>query len=103
MGQAFTNASINQGARKSDLLKPFDARLMRMFPVSSRVNQVQNDDAECARPVELEAPSQVSMSGDGGWRNELTSGLVVARGLQRITELVAASTFRRMSCERLCP
>jgi putative SOS response-associated peptidase YedK len=45
----------------SDLLKPFDARLMRMFPVSSRVNQVQNDDAECARPVELEAPSQASM------------------------------------------
>jgi putative SOS response-associated peptidase YedK len=42
----------------SDLLKPFDARLMRMFPVSSRVNQVQNDDAECARPVELEATLQ---------------------------------------------
>ena len=42
----------------SDLLTPFDARLMRSYPVSSRINQVQNDDAECARPVELELPQQ---------------------------------------------
>jgi len=42
----------------SDLLTPFDARLMRCYPVSSRINQVQNDDAECARPVELEPPQQ---------------------------------------------
>jgi len=34
------------------LLKPFDASRMRCFPVSSRVNQVANDDAECSRPVE---------------------------------------------------
>ncbi|HEX6822556.1 MAG TPA: SOS response-associated peptidase [Candidatus Sulfotelmatobacter sp.] len=42
----------------SDLLKPYDAGMMRMFPVSSRVNQVQNDDAECAKPVEFGAPPQ---------------------------------------------
>jgi putative SOS response-associated peptidase YedK len=42
----------------SDLLKPFGARLMRSFAVSSRVNQVQNDDPECAKPVEVEAPPQ---------------------------------------------
>jgi putative SOS response-associated peptidase YedK len=40
----------------SDLLKQFDARLMRMFAVSSRVNQVANDNEEWARPVRLEAP-----------------------------------------------
>lgn len=40
----------------SGLLKPFDARLMRAYPVSSRVNQVQNDDAECSRPV---TPTQI--------------------------------------------
>jgi putative SOS response-associated peptidase YedK len=28
----------------SELLKPFDARQMRCFPVSSRVNHVVNDD-----------------------------------------------------------
>jgi putative SOS response-associated peptidase YedK len=38
----------------SDLLKPFDARLMRCYPVSSRVNNATNDDEECCAPVELE-------------------------------------------------
>jgi putative SOS response-associated peptidase YedK len=47
----------------SDLIKPFDARLMRMFPVSSRVNHVANDDAECAKPVNMDVPSQAPMFG----------------------------------------
>jgi putative SOS response-associated peptidase YedK len=37
----------------SELLKPCDARLMRCYPVSSRVNHVANDDEECSRLVEL--------------------------------------------------
>ena len=37
----------------SDLLKPYDARLMRCYPVSTRINQVANDDEECSRPVEV--------------------------------------------------
>ena len=37
----------------SDMLKPFDARLMRSFPVSARVNHVSNDDAACSTPVEI--------------------------------------------------
>jgi len=37
----------------SELLKPYDAALMRCYPVSSRVNSVSNDDLECSRPVEL--------------------------------------------------
>ena len=36
----------------SDLLKPFDARLMRSFAVSSRLNQVANDDEACSLPIE---------------------------------------------------
>ena len=36
----------------SELLKPYDARLMRCYPVSTRINHVANDDAECSRPVE---------------------------------------------------
>jgi putative SOS response-associated peptidase YedK len=36
-----------------ELLKPCDARLMRSYPVSARVNNVANDDEECSRPVEL--------------------------------------------------
>jgi putative SOS response-associated peptidase YedK len=37
----------------SELLKPFDARLMRFYTISTRINHVANDDAECSRPVEL--------------------------------------------------
>ena len=37
----------------SEVLKPCDARLMRCYPVSSRVNHVDNDDEECSRPVEI--------------------------------------------------
>jgi putative SOS response-associated peptidase YedK len=36
-----------------DLLKPYDARLMRCYPVRARVNHVANDDAECSVPVEI--------------------------------------------------
>jgi putative SOS response-associated peptidase YedK len=37
----------------SDLLKPYDARLMRCYPVSTRINSVVNDDEECSAPLEL--------------------------------------------------
>ena len=36
-----------------EMLKPYDAHLMRCFPVSTRINHVANDDAECSTPVEL--------------------------------------------------
>lgn len=35
----------------SELLKPFDARPMRCYPVSTRINHVGSDDEECSRPV----------------------------------------------------
>ena len=37
----------------SELLKPCNAKVMRSYPVSTRVNQVINDDAECSAQVEL--------------------------------------------------
>jgi putative SOS response-associated peptidase YedK len=39
----------------SEMLKPYNARLMRCFPVGARVNSVVNDDAECSMPVECPA------------------------------------------------
>jgi putative SOS response-associated peptidase YedK len=39
----------------SEMLKPYDARMMRSYPVGSRVNSVANDDAECSTPVKLDA------------------------------------------------
>lgn len=41
----------NVGAA-SELLKPYDARQIRCFPVSTRINHVANDDEEYSLPVE---------------------------------------------------
>ncbi len=43
----------------SELLKPYDARLMRCHPISIRINHVANDDEECSAPVE---PAQIQNS-----------------------------------------
>jgi putative SOS response-associated peptidase YedK len=40
----------------SELLKPYEARFMRCYPVSIRINHVANDDEECSRPVEVSEP-----------------------------------------------
>jgi putative SOS response-associated peptidase YedK len=46
-------------ASVSEMLKPFDATIMRRYPVSARVNHVQNDDADCAKPLECQpSPAQ---------------------------------------------
>jgi len=39
------------------LLRPYSGD-MRGFPVSSRVNRAENDDAECAVPITVESPPQ---------------------------------------------
>jgi putative SOS response-associated peptidase YedK len=46
-------------ASVSRMLRPFEPGLMRRYPVSTRVNQAQNDDADCAKPLEREpSPAQ---------------------------------------------
>jgi putative SOS response-associated peptidase YedK len=44
---------VTNPAKVADLLKPFDARLMRKHPVSFAVNKVANDGPECAEEVEI--------------------------------------------------
>jgi putative SOS response-associated peptidase YedK len=41
-----------------DVLKPYDANLMRRYPVSSKLNNSKIDDAESAARVTLDTPSQ---------------------------------------------
>jgi putative SOS response-associated peptidase YedK len=48
-------------AALSELLKPYDARLMRSYPVSARVNSVVNDDVECSAPVSTPQPHQAQL------------------------------------------
>jgi len=46
------NPSFQRTDALCDLLQPFDARRMRGYEVSSRVNSVRNDDPACAERVE---------------------------------------------------
>jgi putative SOS response-associated peptidase YedK len=36
-----------------DLMRPFPADLMRMWPISTRVNKPENDDPSIVEPIEL--------------------------------------------------
>jgi putative SOS response-associated peptidase YedK len=36
-----------------DLMRPLPADLMRMWPISTRVNKPQNDDPSITEPIEL--------------------------------------------------
>jgi len=45
-------AMTNVGAA-SALLMPYDAQLMRCYPVSTRINHVANDDETCSAPVQV--------------------------------------------------
>jgi putative SOS response-associated peptidase YedK len=40
-------------AAVSEMLRPYDAKSMRSYPVSTRINHVANDDTECSRPIEI--------------------------------------------------
>src|SRR5580704_3777482 len=44
---------MRNAAAASELLKPYDARLMRCYPVSTRINRVANDDQGCSLPMAL--------------------------------------------------
>jgi hypothetical protein len=49
---AANRLNVGDVSAVSELLKPYDARLMRCYPVSTRINSVVNDDEECSAPVE---------------------------------------------------
>jgi putative SOS response-associated peptidase YedK len=40
----------------ADLLRPFDARLMKKYPVSTRVGNADNDDLECIQEITPSTP-----------------------------------------------
>ena len=46
-------------ARVGDCLRPFDARLMKKYPVSTRVNSPENDDLACAQEIALPSTAQL--------------------------------------------
>jgi hypothetical protein len=57
----------------SDLLKPYDARLMRRYPISTRINHVANDDEGCSAQL---AQSQNRLFSSSGRKNVEGSTLI---------------------------
>ena len=49
---------VTDPAKVADLMKPFDSRLMRVYPVSSTVGNVKNDGPECAEESLVVTDSQ---------------------------------------------
>jgi putative SOS response-associated peptidase YedK len=45
----------------AEILRPFDAKLMRRYPISERVNNVANDDLECSVPIKPLPPAQAGL------------------------------------------
>ena len=51
--ELWLDPGMQSAVAASELLRPFDALLMRCFPVNTRINSVANDDEECSRPMEI--------------------------------------------------
>jgi putative SOS response-associated peptidase YedK len=51
LGEAFYMRWLDEQPEADELLKPFPADLMVMWPVSQRVSNVGNDDADLFQPV----------------------------------------------------
>ena len=48
-------------ATTTAMLKPYDAGRMRRYAVSTRVNNVANDDRQCSEPVEVPRAIQAGL------------------------------------------
>jgi putative SOS response-associated peptidase YedK len=46
---------LGDGPDPRDLMRAFPADLTRMWPISTRVNKPENDDASVVEPIELRA------------------------------------------------
>jgi putative SOS response-associated peptidase YedK len=57
---SWLNPAMRDPRVASGWLVPY-AGAMRRYAVSTRINQVQNDDEECAQQIEMEAPPQGSL------------------------------------------
>jgi putative SOS response-associated peptidase YedK len=58
---------LNKVEELQPLLKPYSAEAMRRYRVSQRLNQVKNDDAECAAEIDVDSISENRESGPLLW------------------------------------
>jgi putative SOS response-associated peptidase YedK len=58
---SWLNPEIEEFAAVREILRPYDPSLMRSYPVSPKLNNVQNDDADSAAAIALELATQVEL------------------------------------------
>lgn len=56
--ELWLDPDVNDFEAIRDVLMPYEANLMRRYPVSIRLNNSKNDDAESASAIALDAASQ---------------------------------------------
>jgi putative SOS response-associated peptidase YedK len=56
--ELWLDPGVTNVALVADTLKPFDSRLMKKWPVSTRVNKAENDEQECAKEVSIESAAR---------------------------------------------
>ena len=91
--ESWLDPGMTNLAAASELLKPFDARLMRCYPVSTWINHVVKDDAECSRPVEI-AEAQKSAI--------LMTFMTNEERMQRESNLIATIRKKLPDFARMC-
>jgi putative SOS response-associated peptidase YedK len=50
--ELWLDSDLKDTGAVTEMLKPFDARRMKRYPVSARVNLVKNDDPDCAAAIQ---------------------------------------------------
>jgi putative SOS response-associated peptidase YedK len=81
---------LSDVAAASEMLKPYDPRLMRCYPVSARINHVANDDAEGAfcKPMSAQAHCCHTF---------LLSGCPVEQHIAKLSEAISESHMGHLS------
>ena len=59
--EIWLDPDVNDFDAIRDILKPYDAEQMRRYPVSTKLNNSQNEGAETAAPVTLDTPIQARL------------------------------------------
>ena len=61
-----------------DLMRPFPAGLMRMWPISTRVNKPENDDRSIVEPIEVAAGIAQKSAALGHYAGERVAAATIA-------------------------
>jgi putative SOS response-associated peptidase YedK len=57
--ELWLDPGVTNAALVTETLKAFDPRLMKKYPISTRVNRAENDDEQCSQEVSIANTAQL--------------------------------------------